>query len=602
MRKLAYFAAAFSGSVLLAVYALPLSALLWAALGCTLLGGIAALILRGGVRLRAALILAGLCLGFGYHWGYTQLFYSPAEALAGQTLTIEAQALDYAQPAGWGGRVDVRAKGAKMRLYLEEEVDIIPGDRLLLTARLAPAEQLEQGEIDYYKTAGIQLLAYQKGELELQRPERLPLRFYPKVLRHMLSEKLAEIFPEDVSPFLQALVLGDKSAANQDQSLYASLDRSGIRHVIAVSGMHLAFLVSMVRRLSGRRRRTAFICIPVILLFMALVGFPTSVVRAGIMQILLLAAPLFRREEDTVTSLSLAALVILLLNPWAAGSAAFQLSFAAVAGISLISGKLYGAMGRWKGMQKPFWGKLLRSFAAAVSSTLGAMVFTAPLMALHFGYISLISPLTNVLTLWAVSLSFILGLAACVLSLIWLPLGAGIAFLALWPVRYILFMARLLAKFPFAALYTMNRYVCFFLCYLYALLGLLWVWRKEKRRLILPVCCGALALGAALLLGNLHLTGAEMTVTALDVGQGQSLVLTAGAYTVLIDCGGSGDHAGNRAADFLAGMGKTKVDALILTHWHDDHVNGVEQLLERTQTERLFIPREIDDSDGNARP
>ncbi len=603
MRKLAVFSAGFAGALLLTAYILPEGWRFWAALVAVLLAGLSALLFKEKLRLRALLILAGFALGLVYHGGYDLLFCRRLESLAGETREIEVTALDYAVPTDLGCRVDARLDGGKISLYLHEEVDIKPGDQLRLTAELASADRVGGEEIDYYKSVGIRLLAYQDGELTLSRPEKPGFRFWFVMTRRALSDKLEEIAPADSAPFMRALILGDRAALDGDEALYSDLDRSGIRHVIAISGMHLSFLVAMVRLLCGRRRRTAFVCVPVILAFMALVGFPVSVVRAGIMQIMLLIAPLLRRENDPITALSAAGLVLLLLNPWSVCSASFQLSFAAVAGILLLTGPLYKKL--WAALPKKgvLAHKLsracLRFLISGLSSTAGAMVFTAPLMALHFGSVSVIAPLTNILCLWAVSLAFMLGLAACLLALIWAPLGAALAWLCAWPVRYVLFVSGLLADLPFAALYTVSRYTLFFLCFVYVLLLILLFFRKQVKRPFVPLCCGLLGLCLTILFSTLDGRGADMLFTVLDVGQGQSIVLRSGGMNAVIDCGGDQDNPGNLAADYLAGFGEDRVDVLILTHWHDDHVNGVEQLLHRTDVQYLIVPEGTDDEDEN---
>ena len=157
------------------------------------------------------------------------------------------------------------------------------------------------------------------------------------------------------------------------------------------------------------------------------------------MQAMLLIAPLADRENDPPTALSTVLMVLLVVNPYAAASVSLQLSFAAVAGIFLFTGPLCEKWGR-KLPRKPkgFWIKLgcrtARAVIASVATTLGAIVFTTPLMAFYFDSISLISPLANLLALWAVSLAFLGGLAVAVLG-VFLPALAGLlAWVAALPV------------------------------------------------------------------------------------------------------------------------------------------------------------------------
>lgn len=122
-----------------------------------------------------------------------------------------------------------------------------------------------------------------------------------------------------------------------------------------------------------------------------------------------------------------AVLVLLLGNPLTAASASFQLSVGAVAGILCFSSRLYAWMTRGLGKGRGFGRRVCRVLASSVAVSLGATVFTAPMAAWTFGVVSLLSPLTNLVSLWAVSLGFYGVLAACGLGAVWLPLGKGVA-------------------------------------------------------------------------------------------------------------------------------------------------------------------------------
>ena len=121
------------------------------------------------------------------------------------------------------------------------------------------------------------------------------------------------------------------------------MEETGLAHLFAVSGLHCAFLVTLLGLLTpGNRRRTlCAVTIPALLFYMVMVGASPSVARACIMQIFLLTAPLFRRSSDGLTALAAALGVILLANPFSAGSVSLQLSFAAALGMVLLTPRLY---------------------------------------------------------------------------------------------------------------------------------------------------------------------------------------------------------------------------------------------------------------------
>ena len=154
---------------------------------------------------------------------------------------------------------------------------------------------------------------------------------------------MEKIFPADTAVFMKSLMLGDKSEFYNDDALYCAMSRAGFMHIVAVSGMHVSFLVGLLQFILGRGRRSAVICIALVWLFVLVTGASPSAVRAGFMQSMLLMAPVLRRENDAVTSLSAILALILLSNPYAAASISLQLSFGAMAGIICFSGKLFEA-------------------------------------------------------------------------------------------------------------------------------------------------------------------------------------------------------------------------------------------------------------------
>ena len=115
-----------------------------------------------------------------------------------------------------------------------------------------------------------------------------------------------EIFPSDTAPFMKSLMLGDKSDLYGDLALHTAMSRAGFLHIVAVSGMHIAFLVGLIQLLFGKTPRSSVLCLILIWLFVPVTGSSPSAVRAAIMQSFLLTrhwssgkttpSPLFRRR------------------------------------------------------------------------------------------------------------------------------------------------------------------------------------------------------------------------------------------------------------------------------------------------------------------
>ncbi len=149
------------------------------------------------------------------------------------------------------------------------------------------------------------------------------------------------MFGGDNAGFLLALLTGQKGGLSAQADV--DLSEAGVYHILAVSGMHCAYLLALVAFLTGRHRRrlTAAVAIPVLAFYAVLAGGSPSVVRACVMLSLLTAAPLFRRENDPPTALLTALFLILAQNPFAAKSVSLQLSFGAVMGLLWLTPGLY---------------------------------------------------------------------------------------------------------------------------------------------------------------------------------------------------------------------------------------------------------------------
>lgn len=604
MRKLAWFASAFGAAALLCCYAVPLNWLVGLGLCCAL----GAVLIWFALRERGrhfVLLLAGLSTGFLWFRGWTDLRLGPVETLAGTTAPIRATVTDWPAPTDYGQRVEVTISGVPALLYTQGDGgELRPGDEVAATAALKRADIRREEQTTVFTSRGYFLLAYAKGELELVRhPASTPVLLLPKIWARALKESVLELFPSDVSGLVTAVLLGDKSFLTQERS--TALSRAGLSHITAVSGLHVGFLAQLLMLLSRKRRRlTAGLAIPALMLFALVTGGSPGTVRAVVMQIVLLLAPLLRRENDGPTSLSFALFLLLVWNPYAAASISLQLSFAAVAGILLFSPPV---MKKLKPLYTRFrrtgWQRLAggacRYLCGIFAASLGAVVFTAPLSAVYFGSVSLTGVLSGLLALWAVMVIFVSGLPAALIGMILPAFGAVLSLPALLCARWVLWVAEALNGLGLAALPMGFPYFRLWLVAVYVLLGVWLLLRKRRPSPLFPLCGGVLLLFAAVGLTRADYAGHSLTVTALDVGQGASTAFLIDGGAVLVDCGGNGlQNAGDTAADWFQALGVSKLDLLVLTHFDADHFNGVEELFARMDIGAVVIPLLEEDPSG----
>lgn len=548
----------------------------------------------GGTR-GAKVILAALGVICGLFWfsRFEVNKLQPIYELDGITMETEIRCKGFPEETDYGyrteGSIRIGEKDYTVMCYLDAAENLEPGAVLSGPFRFKITAPGGLKESTYYQGEGIFLLAYQSDDLTVRSGEQT-WKDIPAGLRQRMLNILEETLPEDVATFAKALLLGDTS--DLDYATKTDFTVSGIRHIVAVSGLHVSILFGLVSLLSFRKRvLSAVIGIPVLVLFAAVTGFTPSVSRACIMSGLMMAAPLLDREYDGITSLAIAGLVLLLVNPLVIASVSYQLSFASVAGIFLFApGIRNWIRSQFAGKKKgPFKQCLIRWLAMSVSVTLGATIATVPLCAWYFGVVSLAAVLTNLLVLWAVSLIFYGLMTICVLGLFWTAGASLLGKIVSLLIHYVLLTARIVADFSLSAVYTRSVYIVIWLVFVYVLMAAFLL--SKNRKPVVLGCCAALGLCVALLASWAEPMLDDVRFTVLDVGQGQCLLLQTDGRTYMVDCGGSSDEmAADAAVETLLRQGISHLDGLILTHYDRDHAGGAENLLSRIDAELLILP------------
>lgn len=552
---------------------------------------------------RGLLILLPLAVSLAYFAGYDHLVRQPIEDRCGAASDFTATVCDWPQATERGAKITVELEGyhrARAVLYGEAELLAArPGDTVTGTAQWQSAAHFDSDDVTHFNARGVYALLYGREDVRLSAGDGDALRWLPQRAGKAFREKVAAIWDDPrVSGFLTAELTGDKSA--MDDGDYLAMQETGLAHLFAVSGLHCAFLVTLLALLISRRQRLlCAVTIPLLLFYMVMVGMSPSVVRACIMQIFLLIAPLFRRGSDPLTSLAAALLVILLCNPFAAASVSLQLSFSATLGMVLLSPRLYKLLTGWyKGKCRPLRTALC-FVAANLSATLSAVVFTAPLTAWYFRIFVLVAPLSSLLAVPAAGWSFMAAFVTVLLGFVWLPLASLLGWISWALVRYILWIANGMMSWRYHAVYFTNPYLIYWLLFLYAAFIGCAATPDGKRKYLLASALSVLTLTAAIWVNRQDYQYGVLTALTLDVGQGESVILTSGGETALVDCGSSNSYKdpGGLAADTLHSMGVRELSAVVVTHYHADHTNGLYEVLRRIPVQTIYLP-DIEDEYG----
>jgi competence protein ComEC len=403
--------------------------------------------------------------------------------------------------------------------------------------------------------------------------------------RYRLHRFFDANFSKDSGSLLKAITLNQK--AEIDYDLRNAFNTTGLAHILSISGTHFGlfsmFLFSLfslsIKALPYRilQRLTIFLtpsqaavllCLPFMLAYLGLSGASTPAVRSFIMIGLFMIGLIIGRKGFWLNSLFFAAFLLVLLNPATIFSLSFQLSFIAVLFIGF-------AIAHTRHEQKGDK-KFLRYVKNVLVVTLAASIGTAPLVAYHFHYLSLISPLANILI--APLVGFVLIPLSVVSAFLFLitghfmltPVVSGLS-------DFIVSLVTWLAHVPFADI-KIPSFPPIIMFLFYTGFIFYFLFQKKRSTLVIPF----IPLLIYLLLSIPEKSACS--ISYLDVGQGDSSVIELpDGKTMVIDTGKSGWEA----ASFLSYRGKTVIDALILSHIHPDHTGGLYYLTRR------FTVREI---------
>ena len=538
-----------------------------------------------------AVIAFGLAVAFGWFLIYDGIYLQEIAKLDGEIVNLSVTVSDYSYETDYGcgfdGNLELDHASVRVIVYLNDNKSLEPGD--VVSGRFRCRFTTDGGAEEplYQRSKGVLLILYQSGEICQEEADHISAWQYPAIWRQKVKDLLTDVFPRDVAAITKALLLGD--TREMDYETKTAFKVAGISHIVAVSGLHVSILFSLISIIAIRRRwLTALLGIPALLLFAAVVGFTPSVTRAVLMQILFILATLFDKEYDPLTGLSAAAIIMLIINPLVITSVSFMLSASCMLGIFLVSNPIKNwlmassRLGRWKS-------KIVGGLASGISITLGTMITTTPLVSGYFGVVSLVSVLTNLLTLWVVTFVFQGILLVCALSLLWPAAAAVLATIEAYPIRYVVLVAKLLSSMPLSAIYTQSHYTILWLVFAYVLLLVFLLIRKKPVVLFSTLALAGLCL--AIFLSWLEPMTDPYRMTVLDVGQGQAILLQSSGKTYLVDCGGEdGDDVADITAETLLASGINKIDGVILTHLDDDHANGLSNLLSRIEADVVFVP------------
>ncbi len=379
---------------------------------------------------------------------------------------------------------------------------------------------------------------------------------------------------ENASGLLIGILIGDTDY--MDEEITQNFKNSSLAHVLAVSGQHISYVIlaiSFALRISKLGRRLSnFLSILILCIFIMLTQMTPSVLRAGIMGMLIIASKLVHRKSDIYTNLAISIIIILFINPFIIYDIGLWLSYGGTLGIVLLNKKTIVKLENTN--------CLFEFIKGIFTMTLSAQIFILPIMILNFNQFSTMFWLSNILASPLVGIIIIYGFIIFFSSLLSIEISIILSFPLKFLLRLLMFISKMISDLKFSKLLIVTLNPIFVIVYYFIIFLIIYkkCFKKhivEKKIIkILKIILISICI-VSLIFQFIDFTKNELKIFFIDVGQGDSsLIITPSKKSILIDGGGSEsyDVGKNILLPYLLDRGIMRLDYVIISHFDTDHV------------------------------
>lgn len=475
------------------------------------------------------------------------------------------------------------------------------------------------------------------GIIILRREIGNPLRIRLERFRELIRKTILDTAPDTEGRIIQAMILGDQKEIPKE--VMEKFNRTGTTHIIAISGFNIGIVaifslfvvrlflkssVYLLQRWNMVMISTLF-SILIVILYTFIAGSGISVIRASVMVVIFMAAILINRERDLYNTLALAAFFILIVSPYSLFDISFQLSFVAVASLLFLTPRLATLLppplaSDSIGPTRKKWllshlKKALRTISLFFFVSLSATLGTLPLILFYFNRLSLVTLAANLIV---VPILGVIAIPFCLLIVIAVPISPWLADITIQIsallVRISLSLIERLASLTWSSVFvstpTLLEIAAFYLLMISA--GF-WLEQLRNREItaktrktmflykVIPVMLILFFIVDGTWIYLKGLQKGKLSLTAVDVGQGSAiLVRLPGGRRMLVDGGGFFDDTFDIGkyvlAPFLWHERISRIDIVVLTHPHPDHLQGLLFVLENFHVGEVWTNGERSDS------
>ena len=472
---------------------------------------------------------------------------------------------------------------------------------------------------EYLKAEGIYGI-FEADYIDVLKKDNLSIiRKFSNNIKQKIITNINKILPKDTKELFLGILIGYDDNLSEDIEI--SFRKSSLTHLLAVSGSHIVYIITglgfCLKLLKVPKKIVNILTIIFLILFMYIVDFSPSVVRASIMGIILLLSLTFYRENDLLTTISISILLILIENPYKILNIGLLLSYLATIGI------ICGSKILVKKKESIGFKKVINYLKDLVLVTVFANIFVMPITVYNFNTISLTFVISNVIAGILIGPITIGGFILAIISLINLKLAYIISIPYNLLLEVLIFSMKLTSIGPLCEIIIPTPNIIFVVLYyliLFIILLYLQLRKSQKRTFIAKKFIISIEylknlvkkqykfiiiifFSIIVIFFILNKIPKDLKIYFIDVGQGDStLIITPTNKKILIDSGGAEtgnfDVGESTLLPYLLDRGITSLDYICISHFDSDHCDGFKYLLENIRIKNIVISKQYESTDN----
>lgn len=521
-------------------------------------------------------------------------------------------------------------KNTYLNLFIDKKINLEYGDIIKCKGNFQKGEKARNyggsNYNSYLKTQKIYGIFNSKKVKLISKD--IDIFYIANNISNKIEEKIDLLLNETEANLCKGLILGKTQEI--EESIKENFRIVNISHILAISGLHVTYIVMLItiisQRIIGKKYGTVFVIV-VLIFYMFLVGFTPSIVRACIMGILVNLAFLVHRKNNFWNSLALSLLLILINNPYSILNIGLQLSYLATIGIVGFSRKIRKKIDNFKFLKNNLVIRknnkiqtLVNKIKDNLSVMFSAQILILPIMIYNFNIIGTYFIISNLLVSVIIGTTIFLSILLITSSFIFFPISKIFSHILTILLQLLIIISNI-SKLPFSKiyiptpsilsiiLYYVTIYILNFLDNVYSKesdsyyrirnLIAIFKYRIRKNRLRVE----KLIIATFVLMIIMNILPKNLKVHFIDVGQGDStFIVTPHNKTILIDGGGSlnknFDVGEKTLVPYILDRGYTKIDYIFVSHFDFDHVGGILSILEELKVGKIIIGKQFENSEN----